>query len=172
MQKSGTSTLEIERKFLVHKDALPVAASVDKIRQTYLPCDGEISVRIRQVGARYLLTLKKGLSAGVRQEYETPVGAEMGEALFRDFPHPPPISKQRLMIPLDGHTWEVDVFDGDNTGLVLAEVELEAIDQPLTLPAWVGPEVTHDPRFTNNALYRQPFSRWGVSYAELLEDCR
>ena len=58
------------------------------------------------------------------------------------------------------HTWEIDVFEGDNEGLVIAEVELESEDEPFDVPEWIGAEVTDDPRYFNANLVANPFSRW------------
>jgi len=71
------------------------------------------------------------------------------------------IEKLRYRVPYGGHTWEVDEFAGENAPLVVAEVELDRIDAEVSLPSWVGLEVTYDPRYTNAALARHPYSRWG-----------
>jgi adenylate cyclase len=62
----------------------------------------------------------------------------------------------------DGIKWEVDIFHGENEGLRVAEVELESEDQSISIPDWAGEEVSHDPRYYNSQLVKEPFSRWGV----------
>ena len=66
----------------------------------------------------------------------------------------------RRRLEHDGLIWEVDEFLGDNQGLVVAEVELDREDRPFTKPAWVGEEVTHDPRYYNASLVANPFTKW------------
>ncbi len=92
----------------------------------------------------------------------------MGADMLRQLSGPTLVEKIRHDIPAGGFTWEVDVFSGVNAGLVLAEIELPAADTPVTLPDWLGREVTQDPRFTNHALSVHPFTRWGVKYQDLL----
>ena len=74
---------------------------------------------------------------------------------------PPLIEKTRYRIAHGGLTWEVDVFEGENAGLVVAEVELPAADTPVDIPAWAGDEVTGDRRYYNANLVARPFTRWG-----------
>lgn len=73
----------------------------------------------------------------------------------------PLIEKMRYKIPYKGRTWEVDVFEGDNAGLIVVEVELESEDQKIDLPSWVSREVTDDPRYYNSSLSTKPFKSWG-----------
>jgi adenylate cyclase len=73
---------------------------------------------------------------------------------------PPPIEKVRCEVEYGGLCWEVDEFLGQNRGLLLAEVELTAADQPFERPAWVGEEVTHDPRYFNSQLAAHPYATW------------
>jgi adenylate cyclase len=72
----------------------------------------------------------------------------------------PLVEKTRYRIPFGGLTWEVDEFGGDNRGLVTAEVELHSETQEVSLPDWIGPEVTGDPRYFNSNLVAHPFSKW------------
>jgi len=74
----------------------------------------------------------------------------------------PLIDKTRHIVMHDGMKWEVDIFHGENEGLRVAEVELESEDQPISIPDWAGEEVSHDPRYYNSQLVKEPFSRWGV----------
>ena len=70
------------------------------------------------------------------------------------------VEKVRRRLEYAGRTWEVDVFTGENAPLVVAEIEIESVDAEVALPPWVGAEVTDDPRYTNAALARLPYSRW------------
>ena len=72
------------------------------------------------------------------------------------------VEKTRYEVEHEGHVWEVDVFEGLNAGLVVAEIELQAEDEAFERPFWVGEEVTHDPRYLNTNLAKVPFSTWGV----------
>jgi len=72
----------------------------------------------------------------------------------------PLVEKTRYKIPLDGWTWEVDEFHGDNDGLVVAEVELKSADERPPLPEWIGEDVSSDPRYFNSNLVKKPFKTW------------
>lgn len=140
------------------------------VRQVYLNQRDDLSVRVRSIGNDYFLTLKAGVSSGTRQEFEWPIPAEDGAAIIERLAARPPIEKTRHYVRDRGRLWEVDVFEGENRGLIIAETELHSIDEPLDLPGWIGPEVTDDPRLTNNALYRHGFAAWGMSYADLVRE--
>jgi adenylate cyclase len=159
--------LEIERKFLV-SGAWPMAAAVLSIRQIYINPGASISVRLRECDGAFSFTLKKGRTALVRSEYNVEIEAAQGARMMAEFGSSGMIEKQRHQLPAGDIVWEVDVFAGANSGLIIAEVELVHEAQAFSKPDWLGREVSHDPRFTNHALFRNPFSRWGVSYANLL----
>lgn len=151
--------LEIERKFLVTDDGWRGAWPHTAIRQGYLTTDDTTTVRVRVDGARATLTVKGEGAGAVRAEYEYAVPVEHGREMLA-LCKPPLIEKVRHRVPYGGLMWEVDVFAGDNAGLVVAEVELSAPDQPVTLPPWVGREVTDDVRYRNSYLARHPFRGW------------
>jgi CYTH domain-containing protein len=73
---------------------------------------------------------------------------------------PPKVSKTRYVIPFAGKTWEVDVYEGLNEGLILAEIELQSEDEGFERPKWIGEEVTADPRYANSELAKRPFREW------------
>jgi adenylate cyclase len=166
MAASG-SNLEIERKFLV-RGAWPIAARIQSIRQLYINPGSPVSVRLRETDGAYTLTFKKGRTAVVRTEFNIDVEAAQAQCMMEQLGTGAVIEKQRHLVPNDNLTWEVDVFGGQNAGLIVAEIELQSESQKFALPPWVGPEVSHDPRFTNHALFLNPFGRWGVSYHELI----
>lgn len=150
---------EIERKFLVVGDSWRDPEAGLSCRQGYLTTHPERVVRVRAMGGRAYLTIK-GSGAGITRpefEYEIPLGD--AEQLF-DLCEQPLIEKTRFKIPHEGLVWEVDVFHGANEGLVVAECELEAEDQEIVKPAWVGEEVTADPRYYNARLAGHPFRDW------------
>ena len=151
---------EIERKFLVKGDGWRGQDAGKRYRQGYLSTVKERTVRVRTAGDRGVITVK-GISVGATRsefEYEIPV-ADANEMLDR-LCERPLIEKTRYRIPGEGVVWEVDEFDGENRGLIVAEVELQSEDQAVSLPEWVGREVTEDPRYFNANLVAHPYSRW------------
>jgi adenylate cyclase len=146
---------EIERKFLVIGDAWQPDSEGVKITQGYLSRDPDRTLRVRIAGERAWLTVK-GRSKGITRaefEYEVPL-ADAREMLNLCLPGM--IAKTRHRVPHAGHVWEVDVFHGENAGLVLAEVELaDETDSP-ELPPWLGAEVSADPRYFNSCLAGVP----------------
>jgi len=154
--------LEVERKFLVRSDEWRTLGEAVLIRQGYL-CDvPERVVRVRLSGARGWLTVK-GINVGPsRLEFEYEIPAKDAADLLDAFCPQPVLEKQRTRVPHGGLTWEVDEFSGANAGLVVAEVEIPHPDHPLTLPGWVGTEVTGDPRYYNNQLHAHPFTGWAT----------
>lgn len=150
---------EIERKFLVTGDAWLAGSEGIRISQGYLSQDPERTVRVRSAGAQAWLTIK-GRNEGITRaefEYEIPP-ADASELLALCLPSV--IDKTRHRIFHAGHLWEVDVFHGENAGLVVAEVELaDEADTP-ELPPWIGAEVSADPRYFNSCLASFPYSQW------------
>lgn len=152
---------EIERKFLVTSDAWRGAGPGTSIRQGYLSLDPERTVRIRTAGDRAWITVK-GLSKGAsRDEFEYAIPVKDADAMLDGLRVGPVLEKTRTRVPFGGRTWEVDEFRGENAGLVVAELELDAEDATIALPPWVGREVTQDPRYYNSSLTMNPWSRWG-----------
>lgn len=150
--------IEIERKFLVAGDGWrPQVVSSKRIRQAYLSTGGAAAVRVRIVDERRArLTIKSSGKSGSpalsRAEFEYSVPVEDALAML-DLRAGQIVEKTRHLVPAgNGRTWEVDVFGGAHEGLVIAEIELEAPDEPVALPDWVGREVTGDPRYGNVAL--------------------
>lgn len=153
---------EVERKFIVSSAGWRDGARGTRYRQGYLSA-GEragCTVRIRVAGERAFLTVKGPAAAGARDEYEYPIPVADAEEMLSRLAAGGIVEKTRHRVPFAGRTWEVDEFAGDNAPLVIAEVELDRIDEEVALPPWVGAEVTDDPRFTNAALALRPWSRW------------
>jgi len=154
--------LEVERKFLVRSDEWRVLGKPVLMRQGYLCELPERVVRVRVAGDRGWLTVK-GISIGPsRLEFEYAIPARDAADLLDGFCERPIIEKRRTRIPAGPLTWEVDEFLGENAGLVVAEMELPHVDHPFPLPAWIGEEVTGDPRYFNSQLRLHPFSQWGA----------
>jgi CYTH domain-containing protein len=93
-------------------------------------------------------------------EFEYEIPAEDARALLEQFFTTALIRKTRYRLEFEGHTWEIDEFHDQNTGLTVAEVELESPDGPIRLPPWVGAEISRDLRYTNAALFKHPWSQW------------
>lgn len=154
--------LEIERKFAVKSTTfLANAKESYKITQGYLNTDKNRTVRVRIKGSKGFITVK-GISSAdglSRFEWEKEIDVKDAEALLllcEDFV----IDKTRYIIPFDVVVFEVDVFEGSNKGLVIAEVELETTDQQFDKPDWLGEELTGDERFYNAYLSNVPFTSW------------
>jgi CYTH domain-containing protein len=151
---------EIERKFLVKGEPWLAAGEGVPYRQGYLCLAPERTVRVRLAGEKGFLTVKGLERGGVRSEYEYPIPADEALSLLEELCERPLIEKVRYRLSVGGRVWELDVFAGENEGLVLAEVELSRPDETVALPDWAGREVTGDPRYFNASLVRQPFAAW------------
>lgn len=152
---------EIERKFLVRSDDWRAAAvSAQPMRQGYLCLDPARTVRVRLAGDQAWLTIKGIGNGPARAEFEYAIPADEAAQLLDHLCLPGRIDKTRHRIPYGGLVFEVDVFHGENEGLVLAEVELPATDTVVELPAWIDKEVTGDTRYFNAYLARHPFRSW------------
>lgn len=156
---------EIERKFLVRGDAWREGATAEPIRQGYLHATKDISIRVRRTGGHAFLTVKGSQVGATRAEYEFEIPVDDAEAMLGALCQRPLIEKVRHTLDHRGVTWEVDVFEGENAGLIVAEVELDSEDQNVALPQWVGAEVTNDPRYLNVNLAKNPYSRWSFTAA-------
>lgn len=155
---------EIERKFLVADDAWRERADDgETMRQGYLAGGEWGSVRVRVGGGEARLNIKGATVGATRREFEYPIPVEDAEILLDELCSGPLIEKTRHRVRHAGHVWEIDVFAGDNAGLVVAEVELEDADEAVERPAWLGTEVTDDPRFYNVSLVEHPYGRWSAA---------
>lgn len=155
--------IEIERKFLLSSEAWRHGPDGPReglaYRQGYLGRDQGPTVRVRVAGDQGFLTIKGPTTGATRQEFEYPIPEADALALLA-LCQGPVIEKIRYRISFAGLVWEVDEFLGANQGLVVAEVELPSEDTPVSLPPWVGLEVTADPRYANSRLAVQPYSLW------------
>jgi adenylate cyclase len=146
---------EIERKFLVSDESWRVGATGSlRFQQGYLSSNSKATVRVRSKDdSRAVITLKSASRGMSRAEYEYDIPIEDARELL-ELAQPHVIAKTRHLVPFGGLTWEVDVFEGKLSGLVMAEVELSREDQQVELPGWAGREVTDDDRYFNASLAR------------------
>ncbi|GAB4297290.1 MAG: CYTH domain-containing protein [Thiohalomonadaceae bacterium] len=159
--KDMAMATEIERKFLVKTDDWRATADAGTAyRQGYLVGAKQASVRVRIEGDHARLNIKSATLGVTRQEYEYAIPLADAAAMLDTLCEKPLIEKVRHHVQFGGRVWEVDVFAGDNAGLVVAEVELEAEDAPLQLPPWAGREVSHEPRYYNVCLVKHPYKDW------------
>jgi adenylate cyclase len=151
---------EIERKFLVtDPESACRGGEATSIVQGYLSLDPDRTVRVRVRGGTGRLTVKGRAQGLTRVEHEWPIPLPDAQELLA-LCLPSLVEKTRHVVTFGDHEWEVDVFAGDNAGLVVAEVELSREDEAVELPPWVGQEVSHDPAYTNSQLAQRPFGDW------------
>lgn len=154
-------SIEIERRFLVDRLLWEAEKRTEgtPVMQGYLFDDPAGVLRIRVAGEQGFLTIKGKTESCSRPEFEFEIPKEEALHILEVFT-PPRVEKTRYQIPWKGKTWEVDVFSGANTGLILAEIELKKEDEPFDRPPWLKTEVTLDPRFMNSNLAKQPWTTW------------
>ena len=152
---------EIERKFLVASNAWRTnAGPAVRIRQGYLAVGPPTAVRVRIAGDQATLNVKSATLNISRIEYEYAIPMADAEHILSALAEGYAIEKHRHRVFYSGKVWEVDVFDGVNEGLTVAEIELRSENEPFDVPPWAGEEVSADPRYLNTHLSRKPFSQW------------
>ena len=156
--------IETEKKFLVQDDGYKVQAVRSyRIRQGYLAHDSGRTVRVRIRDDKGFLTIKgPSIVSGSRPEWEKEISLQDAEELFL-LCKPGSVDKTRWIVPASGQAgryFEVDEFNGENEGLVMAEIELGSPDEPFERPSWLGEEVTDDRRYYNGYLAEHPFKTW------------
>jgi CYTH domain-containing protein len=153
--------IEIERKFTVDGDFMPEVAYSQRITQGYICADEDRTVRVRMAGDKAFITIKGPSDKDMWSRYEFERQIDLCDATeLMKLCRAGVVDKVRHYIPRGKHTWEVDVFHGDNEGLFIAEIELASRDEAFDLPHWAGREVTSDARYYNAALARRPYSQW------------
>lgn len=152
--------IEIERKFLVEHNQWEAIDKPDgqKLQQGYIVDEADRTVRLRVAGHIAYLTFKSGIGIS-RYEFEYEIPTNEAVELFKQFVKNR-LEKTRYRITHAGKLWEVDVFEGDNEGLIIAEIELNSEDEQFELPPWVGKEVSDDGRYYNSSLSAKPFKNW------------
>jgi len=148
--------IEIERKFLIDPGKLPELPRPIVVRQGYIPAENA-TVRARTMNDKGFLTLKGRTRGFTRSEFEYEIPFEDASAILEELCTPPLIEKRRYRLYYENHIWEIDIFEGENEGLCMAEVELRSEDEEVVLPPWVTKEVTGDRRYYNASLRTHPY---------------
>ena len=156
--------IEIERKFLVdiEKWNLVDKPEGEYYRQGYMLNSDNRTVRIRVANQSGYITIKGGTIGIARKEFEYKIPVADAVELLNDFTSSQ-IEKTRYNLHFEGKLWEVDVFAGDNSGLITAEIELRSEDEKFTLPAWIATEVSDDKRYFNSNLSVNTYKNWGTN---------
>ncbi len=152
--------VEIERKFLVIGEEWKALAQPILMRQAYLSSSPDRVVRVRIEGELAFLTIKSANQGISRSEWEYPIPLSDAQEMLERVCEQPLIEKFRYRIPCGDHLWEFDEFLGQNAGLCVAEIELQAEHEAFLRPPWLGEEVSHDHRYANARLFKHPYSRW------------
>lgn len=153
--------VEIERKFLVRNTDWQQECEASKeFIQGYLVGSAQASVRVRIEGDMAYLNIKSATLGVRRTEYEYAIPPADAREMLKTLCRQPLIEKTRYYVRKDDLCWEIDVFKGQNEGLVVAEVELTSENQQFDKPAWLGDEVSHDPRYYNVNLIEHPYRNW------------
>ena len=152
---------EIERKFLLKDDSWKELADKGmKYSQGYLVGSEQASVRVRIQGDKAFLNIKSATIGITRQEFEYEIPMNDATEMLDTLCENPLISKTRYHLKNENHLWEIDVFEGDNKGLVVAEIELSDKEDVFSKPEWLGEEVSGDARYYNTCLVKHPFKDW------------
>lgn len=157
--------IEIERKFLVKNNLWKDNANNGTdFEQAYFTRNESCSVRVRKEGDKANLNIKSAELGILRQEFEYAIPLDEAEELL-SLCGSTTVTKKRYEVIHAGKTWEVDVFTGENEGLIVAEIELDYPEENFEMPPWAGNEVSSEIRYYNSELARHPFSQWGNDLA-------
>ncbi len=157
--------IEIERKFLLNnEDWKPLVTETHLIKQGYLQSgldpSQKSSVRIRISNKQANINIKSVDLTMIRQEYEYEIPLHDAEQMLARLCSDVVIEKTRYYVPYASHLWEIDIFEGQNKGLQMAEIELGSLDEKFEKPDWIGEEVSADERYYNISLLRHPYEMW------------
>ena len=152
--------VEIERKYLIDLEKLGKLENPNRIKQGYLSINNESIVRVRTKNDKAYLTIKGSNNGISRLEFEYEIPLDEANEMLDKLCQKPIIDKTRYIVNYDVHIWEIDIFYGDNEGLVVAEVELKDENEQIILPSWIKEEVTHDNRYFNSNLMKHPYKDW------------
>ncbi len=154
--------MEIERKFLVNKDLINnVSFDISyKIKQGYLSKNSECSIRVRLIDSSLgLMTIKSKVKGISREEIEYEIPFKQGSELYEKFCKNK-IKKTRSVLMYKDKKWEIDFFEDDNEGLIMAEIELTSENEEFEKPIWIEKEVSYTKKYYNAELARNPFKKW------------
>ena len=151
---------EIERKFLLaNQDWRALVTGSFVLKQGYLSTTQKSTVRLRVKSDKAMLTVKSKNTGIRRSEFEYEIPIRDAEEMLQ-LCQTPLIEKTRYTITIGKHIWEIDEFSGANSGLLVAEIELDTEEESFEKPAWVGEEVSTDARYYNSNLVAHPFTQW------------
>lgn len=152
--------IEIERKFLVKLDLWPRSEERIVMRQGYLAQQGDLVCRVRQKNDQFYLSIKAAIDDLSSYDYEYPIPEADGETMLNKLCERTSVSKTRHLVKQGDLVWEIDEFHDANNGLIVAEIELPSADYQFDTPDWLGEEISNDKRYTNYALYCEPYNEW------------
>lgn len=150
---------EIERKFLVDLSLWPTEGRKIEMQQAYLVIESQKVIRVRIADQKGFITIKANRVGISRDEFEYEIPLEDAKAMM-GLSIGAIIDKSRYLYEYCGKTWEIDVFKGENEGLVVAEIELNHEDEAFEKPEWIREEVSNDIRYYNFQLSQNPFASW------------
>ena len=153
--------IEIEHKFLLaNGDWREFVSHSVVYKQGYLSSQATSSIRVRISDQQAWLNIKSATIGTQRAEYEYEIPLSDAQEILDNLCLKPVIEKTRHFVKHENHLWEIDEFEGENTGLIVAEIELKSVDETFAKPEWLGVEVTQDVRYYNNNLAREPYCQW------------
>ncbi|GAB4269606.1 MAG: CYTH domain-containing protein [Methylomicrobium sp.] len=153
--------IEIEHKYLLINDEWRhLVTHSMRYRQGYLTSNSNCSVRVRTGNDKAWLNIKSATIGSSRDEYEYEIPYQDADEMMQRLCKRPLIEKTRHFVPVGKHIWEVDEFEGENEGLIVAEIELSSHEETFVKPSWIGQEVTSDLRYYNNNLAANPYRQW------------
>ena len=153
--------VEIERKYLVVNDKWKSFIESESImKQGYLATVDNASIRIRVANGKAFLNIKSATLGIRRSEFEYEIPLQDGDEMLDNLISGSVIDKVRYKVRCGAHIWDLDLFHGDNEGLIVAEVELDSEDEVFEIPEWVGAEVSGDPKYYNASLVKHPYCDW------------
>ena len=150
---------EIERKFLVNSKLWNREGAIVPMQQAYIAYNNGNVVRVRIAGQNAFLTIKGNLQGITRDEFEYQVPVEDARQMM-SMAQGFSVIKKRHIQYIGDKKWEIDVFEKENEGLIVAEIELNSEDESFEKPEWILDEVSDDPRYFNYNLAQNPFSKW------------
>jgi len=151
---------EIERKFLIDLQLIGELPDGKLISQGFIGTNDKTVVRARIKGDESFLTLKGEVKGFTCSEFEYQIPVDDAKNIINELCSGGVVDKTRYEITHENHTWEIDIFHGQNEGLVVAEVEVQSESESVSLPKWIVKEVTGDPKYFNVSLLSNPYSQW------------
>jgi len=151
---------EIERRFLVKSTEWEKEVSQEiNCIQGYLSIDYDRIARVRITDDQSIFTVKGRRINRECPEFNYSIPRNDAEEMLK-LCFQPYIVKTRKIINFQGYIWEIDVFKNENSGLIIAEIELSDRNENFTKPDWLGEEITEDLRYSNSNLILHPFNTW------------